>query len=153
MQIYLIRHAHALAGDDDAVRPLSAKGRRQIRAMAAHLRRAGLLKTKEFWHSPLTRARDTARRLAQGLRVRAKLVETGGLEPEADPDPTARTLARLRRPVAVIGHEPHLSVLATRLLGGRAGEPMIVMKKGAALALERTGKRWVVRWLVAPGEL
>jgi len=39
------------------------------------------------------------------------------------------------------------------LLGGRAGEPMIVMKKGAALALERTGKLWAVRWLVSPREL
>jgi phosphohistidine phosphatase len=153
MQIYLIRHAHALDGDVDELRPLSAKGRRQIRTMAAHLRRTGLLRTKEFWHSPLVRARDTARLLVEGMRLRAMLVETGGLEPEADPTPTARTLARLRRPVAVVGHEPHLSALATRLLGGRAGEPMIVMKKGAVLALERTGKLWAVRWLVSPREL
>lgn len=153
MQIYLIRHAHALDGDDDAVRPLSAKGRRQIRAMASRLCRGGLLQTKELWHSPLVRARDTAHLLAAGLRVRAKLVETDGLEPLAAPAPTARRLARLRRPVAIVGHEPHLSALATRLLGGRAGEPIIVMKKCAVLALERKGSRWAVRWLLSPGEL
>jgi phosphohistidine phosphatase len=153
MHIYLIRHAHALDGDDDAARPLSAKGRRQIRAVASHLRCAGLLQTKELWHSPLVRARDTARLLAKGLRMRATFVETDGLEPEADPAPAARSLARLRRSVAVIGHEPHLSALATRLLDGRSGQPIIVMKKGAVLALERTGSRWAVRWLLSPTEL
>lgn len=153
MQIYLIRHAHALDGDDDAGRPLSAKGRRHIRAIASRLRRGNLLQTKELWHSSLVRARDTARLLAMGLRVSAKLVETDGLEPEADTAPMARRLAGLRRSVAVIGHEPHLSALATRLLGGRAGEPVVVMKKGAVLALERTGSRWAVRWLLSPGEL
>lgn len=153
MHIYLIRHAHALDGNDDAVRPLSAKGRRQIRALASHLRCAGLLQTKEFWHSPLVRARDTARLLAEGLRVRAKFVETDGLEPEADPAPAAQRLAGLRRSVAVIGHEPHLSELATRLLGGRSGQPIIVMKKGAVLALERTGSLWAVSWLLSPAEL
>jgi phosphohistidine phosphatase len=137
MQIYLIRHAHALDGDDDAARPLSAKGRRQIRTMASHLRRAGLLQTNELWHSPLVRARDTARLLAEGLRVQAKLVKTDGLEPCADLTPVAQRLARLRRPIAIIGHEPHLSALATRLLGARDGEPVVVMKVRRARARAR----------------
>lgn len=153
MEIYLIRHAHALDGDDDALRPLSAKGRRQIRTMAAWLRRGALLRTREFWHSPLVRARDTARLLTRRLRMRAKLVETGGLEPEANPERLARRLVRLRRPVAVVGHEPHLSVLATRLLGERHDDPVVVMKKCAVLALERTGSRWTVRWMLSPAEI
>lgn len=153
MQLYLIRHAHSLDGDDDAQRPLSMKGRGQIRTVGACLRRGAVLQTKEFWHSPLVRARDTAHLLAAALRVRAKFVETDGLEPEADPAPAARRLARLRRPVAVVGHEPHLSVLATLLLGGRAAEPVVTMKKCAVLALERTGSRWTVCWLLSPGEM
>ena len=153
MQIYLIRHAHALDGENDALRPLSTKGRRQIRTVAAWLRRGALLRTKEFWHSPLVRARDTARLLAEGLRMRAKLVETGGLEPEANPERAANRLVRLRRPVAVVGHEPHLSALATRLLGERRGDPVVVMKKCAVLALERRGGRWTVRGLLSPAEI
>ena len=35
MEIYIIRHAHAVAGKDDVVRPLSVKGRKQVKEMAA----------------------------------------------------------------------------------------------------------------------
>lgn len=153
MMIYLIRHVHAVDGDDDAARPVSAKGRRQAARMAAFLRRGRLLATCELWHSPLVRAVTTAQLLAKGLGGRHRLVAVAGLEPYADPRTMARRLGALRRPVAVVGHEPHLGALAARLLGGRSGGAVVVMKKGAVLALERTGRRWAVRWLVSPGEV
>ena len=153
MLLYLIRHAQAVDGVDDAVRPLSAKGRRQVRRLAAFLRRGGLLDTREIWHSPLVRARATAELLTARWGGKWKLVETAGLGPEAAPATLARRLAALRRPVAIVGHEPHLSTLATRLLTGRAGPPVVVLKKGAVLALERTGRCWAVRWLISPGEI
>lgn len=40
MHLYLIRHAHALDGDDDAARPLSPKGRKQVRKLAGLLQDA-----------------------------------------------------------------------------------------------------------------
>lgn len=153
MWLHLIRHAHAVDGADDAVRPLSAKGRRQVRRLASFLRRGGLLDTREIWHSPLVRARATAELLAERSGGAWKLREIAGLEPGADPALLARRLASMRRPVALVGHEPHLSALATRLLTGRAGPPVVVMRKAAVLALERTGRHWAVRWLVSPGEL
>jgi phosphohistidine phosphatase len=153
MQIYLIRHAHAEDGMEDALRPLSAKGRRQTGKMAAHLKKAGLLQTEEFWHSPLVRARRTAELLAGRLVGKARLVEVAGLEPEADPAIMALRLNGLRRPVALVGHEPHLSTLATLLVAGRVTAPVVVMKKCAVLALKRTGRVWAMRWLVSPGEI
>ena len=48
MQIYLVRHAHAIDGEDDDARPLSAKGRKQIRRVAAFLRGNEALMTREF---------------------------------------------------------------------------------------------------------
>jgi phosphohistidine phosphatase len=150
MIVYLIRHAHALDGDDDAARPLSAKGRKQIRRMAALLKRAGLIETREFWHSPLVRARDTAALLAGEIRIKAKLVEVANIEPFAPPQKMAARLRKVRQSVVVVGHEPHLSALATLLLGGDAAQPRVVMKKCAVLALERTGRNWAVRWLISP---
>jgi phosphohistidine phosphatase len=150
MQIYLIRHAHALDGDDDAARPLSRRGKKQIREMAVILRRSAVLETREFWHSPLVRAHDTARLLARWMGVRAKFREVSGLEPVAKPALMVRRLAKRRQSVALVGHEPHLSALAALLLSGRGKPPMVVMKKCAVLALERTGGRWAVRWLVSP---
>jgi phosphohistidine phosphatase len=150
MQVYLIRHAHALDGDDDGARPLSGRGKMQIRRLAAFLRRSGVLEAREFWHSPLVRARDTARMLVKELRVRAKLKPVTGLIYDDDPAIMARRLAKRRQPVALVGHEPHLSALASRLLAGRGRAPVVVMKKCTILALERTEERWAVRWLVSP---
>lgn len=153
MQLYLIRHAHALDGDDDAARPLSAKGRKQIEAMAKFLRRSGRLQATEFWHSPLVRARDTAELLAKALDEKARRLEVSGLEPYADPAGTVRKVKALRRPVAIVGHEPHLSELATLLLVGRAVAPVIVLKKCAVVALERKDGHWALRWQISPKEI
>jgi len=148
--IYLIRHAHALDGADDNVRPLSGKGRKQIRQVGGFFRGNGLLATKEFWHSPLVRARDTAKRLAARLGGGVKLVEVNGLRPEDDPAVMAKRLKAVRRSVAVVGHEPHLSALASLLVAGQAQPPLFVVRKGAVVCLERTRGRWVLRWQVEP---
>lgn len=153
MLVYIIRHAHAEDGDDDFARPLSAKGRRQVRRMAGFLRRGGLFEAKEICHSPLLRAKETARLFARELTGTVRLREMAALKPLADPAVAAGRLRRARSPVAVVGHEPHLSSLATRLLGGGHDEPRVVLKKCAVLALERTGRAWAVRWLVSPFEL
>ena len=153
MLIYLIRHAHARAGADDAARPLSARGRRQAAALARWLARRERFAATEIWHSPLVRARETARPLAGRSGPRRQLREIAGLAPDDAPPPVADKLRRVRRSVAIVGHEPHLSALATLLLTGHAGPAAVVLKKGAVLALERTGRHWQVRWLVSPALL
>jgi len=150
MHVYLIRHAHAVDGDVDAARELSAKGCEQIRVVAKLLRGAAAIDAAEFWHSPLVRARDTATLLARRLRTGAKLVEIGGLRPEDDPRVMARKLDARREPVAVVGHEPHLGALASLLVTGTAVPPRFVLKKGAVLRLDRSEGAWAVRWLVGP---
>jgi phosphohistidine phosphatase len=153
MQVFILRHAHAADGADDAARPLSVKGRRQVRRMAAFLKRGERMPAREFWHSPLVRARDTALLLGARLGGEVKLVEVAGLESAANPAIMARRLQKVQRPVVVVGHEPHLSALATLLLTGRTEPPVLDLKKGAVAALERTGRRWALLWLVSPGEL
>lgn len=150
MHLYLIRHAHAEDGDDDAARPLSAKGRAQIRQIGGLLREARAIDVAEFWHSPLVRSQETATRLARRLGCAAPLREVSGLKPYDDPAAFARKLGDARRSVAVVGHEPHLSLLATLLLDGRAERPLFKMKKCAVLRLDRVGGGWGVRWLVSP---
>jgi phosphohistidine phosphatase len=62
----------------------------------------------------------------------------------------ARRIKAIPRPIAVVGHEPHLSALATLLVVGRAEPPSFLMKKCAALALDGGGDFWSVRWHVSP---
>jgi phosphohistidine phosphatase len=149
-RLWLVRHAHALDGADDAARPLSPKGRAQVRRLAGFLRASGAFAPEEIWHSGLLRANETAELLVQRLELAVPLREKSGLAPADDPAVIARRLEHGSFSLAVVGHEPHLSALASLLVAGEAEPPVVEMKKCSVLALERTAGRWIVRWLVSP---
>ena len=150
MHLYLIRHAHALDGDDDAARPLSEKGRKQCRKLGRFLREARAFEAEEIWHSPLRRSRETSALLAKHVQTKGKLTAISGLLPGDPGDSIIQRLRKARRTVAVVGHEPHLSALASLLLAGKAAPQRFVFKKCAALRLDRVGDGWAVRWQISP---
>jgi phosphohistidine phosphatase len=142
MELLVIRHAiaedrerFAAANKDDALRPLTADGRRKFKR-ATHgilglVPRVDLLAT-----SPLLRAADTAAILAKAYGL-DEVGKEPALEPDARPTallPWLQRCAQLER-VAVVGHEPHLSSLVEWLLTGRTGR-FIALKKGGACLLE-----------------
>ncbi|MDO8543367.1 MAG: phosphohistidine phosphatase SixA [Opitutaceae bacterium] len=149
MQLYLIRHADAVDSSPDAERPLSARGREQVRTLAKFLGRSDAFAPREIWHSSLVRARETAELLVRGLKSRPPCRPTAGLEPEADPQLVARKAGSLMNDIALVGHQPHLGLLASFLVAGTIARPVVVMKKCTVLALEREGSNWVVRWQLA----
>ena len=67
MRLYLVRHAHAVPEEENARRPLSARGRKTVRQIAAFFRANGALQPGHVWHSPHWRARETAEIQARGL--------------------------------------------------------------------------------------
>lgn len=150
IRLHLVRHAHAVDAIEDATRPLSDRGREQVRRLGKFLRQTNAFQPEEIWHSPLVRSHETATLLVRHLRVDVPLVLVPGLEPEDNPQVIARRLRSATGSVAVVGHEPHLSALASLLVRGRAAPPAFVMKKCAALTLEGTGRFWMVRWHVSP---
>ncbi len=153
MQLYLVRHAHALAEEADPGRPLSPKGHTQVKNLAKFLRTKAAFTPAEVWHSPLARSRQTARLLTSSAAPTAKIVEHTGLEPEAHPRLIALRLKTIRRSLAIVGHEPHLSLLAALLVTGRAKPDVFKLRKSSVLCLDRTGPTaptWRVRWLLAP---
>ena len=163
MLLYLVRHAHAVREEEDPARPLSPRGRDEAEKLAAFFRANGAFAPAQIWHSPLLRARQTAELLAAGLSFDGALVETPDLLPEDNP---GELLARLEaytsaRTLAVVGHEPHLSALATLLVRGKKRPVAFDLKKGAVLALERTDERhkrtgeprWMVQWQITPALL
>ena len=150
MNVYLIRHAHAVGADVDATRPLSPRGREQVSDLADFLAPSGVFQPAEFWHSPLVRSRQTAELFARRLQLDVPHLLMPDLEPESDPRAAARRLRAITHAVAVVGHEPHLSALATSLIGGQGGLPVFVMKKCSVLALEGIDAHWSVRWHISP---
>ncbi|HTZ21346.1 MAG TPA: phosphohistidine phosphatase SixA [Opitutaceae bacterium] len=151
MRLYLVRHAHAVPEEEDIRRPLSARGRKTVRQIAAFFHASGVLQPCQVWHSPLWRARETAEILARGLGLSRKVLEeTSGLLPDDDPTDIVRRLASAGEDLALVGHEPHLGALATRLVCGKGKPPVFAFKKGAVLCLEHADAGWQVRWHFSP---
>ena len=150
MDLFLIRHAHAEDTTPDELRSLSKRGRAQVRRLARFLRDSGGFEPEEIWHSPLVRAQETAALLCLGAKLGVPLREVTGLTPGDDPGQIARRLAAENRPLALVGHEPQLSALASLLVAGAPEPVRFAMKKGAALALEGAGRHWIARWHVHP---
>src|SRR5581483_3088979 len=116
MQLYLIRHADAVEHPDDAARQLSPRGRDQAKALGQFLGRGGAFTPAEIWHSPLRRARETAELLAAAAKLAVPLREKAGLRPEDNPAALVPMIQRTTASVALVGHEPHLSALASLLV-------------------------------------
>ncbi len=155
-----MRHAHALTAEEAIERPLSDRGRAAIQQIAGFFLSNAELSPAQVWHSPLMRARETADLLVQGLRLDCARVETAGLLPEDEPYLMAERLARYPtdHDLILVGHEPHLSALATLLVRGKARPVAFNLRKGAMISLSAADgvhklnglPRWRVRWHFSP---
>lgn len=161
MNLYLIRHAIAEEPGDapDELRPLTEKGRKKMRKIARALStleiRPNLVLT-----SPLVRARETAEILADALRlIDDKIVETEFLMPGGDPQQLIEKINSEfpgLETIALVGHEPALSSLASVLLTGMP-DVELVFKKGGVCALAVSdlhfGRCAALEWFLAPAQL
>lgn len=163
MQLIVIRHAiaeeqerFAATGKPDDLRPLTDEGRKKMTRGAAGLH-AVVPKIDTLAASPLVRAQETARIVAQAYGIAA--VETSNaLRPDTAPTLFVSWLAAQNgdRVVAVVGHEPHLGLLVTWLMTG-IEESRVAFKKGGACMLEfderprRGGGRLI--WALTPAQL
>lgn len=135
MQVILFRHGPAGERDpdrwpDDALRPLTARGRertrRAARGLGALLGRQPLILTSWF-----KRAQQTADLLAEELLASAPHLEPA-LEPGSSQSALLEHLAAMEsdQTVVLVGHEPDLGVLAGRLL--TSGPLRLPLKKAGA---------------------
>ena len=152
--VHLLRHAHA--GDperwteDDNLRPLSEKGRRQAerlgRLLAGHDEAPDL-----FITSPRVRAAQTAELVADAVgapvivdRRLAAPFDIAVLEDVLQAQPT-------RSDPCLVGHDPDFS----ELLGDLLGVAMVPMRKGALARVDVPTRdlvpgRGVLRYLLPP---
>ena len=161
MDLVLIRHARAFDRDsaawpDDSRRPLTAQGRDEFRVLAKRLGRA-LNDVDLLESSGYVRAWQTAQIVAEETRwpkpSRLERLEAGEGSTESHIESLVRALDGMRGidTVAWVGHEPMLSRLASRLLGGSTEAMRVDFKKGAALALRITpGARAELLWMITP---
>jgi phosphohistidine phosphatase len=164
MDLLIVRHgvaedkeAFAETGKGDDERPLTDKGRKKMKRAARGLHtlvpEIGLLVT-----SPLVRARETAEIIAAAYELDGDVDREDVLRPGSSFDAFAEWLRQQNdgSPLCVVGHEPHLSGLATWLMSG-AKESQLELGKGGACLLSFDGapKRGgaVLCWLLTSKQL
>jgi phosphohistidine phosphatase len=142
LELLVVRHAiaedretFAARGKPDVERPLTGDGRRRFERAARGLRRIvdpiDVLAT-----STLSRAIQTGEILAAELKI-GRATRLAELAPDAEPRALMPWLRRhASRPcVAIVGHEPHLSLLVEYLLTGTPGRGFVTLKKGGVCLL------------------
>jgi len=161
MEVYFLRHGLAVepgtAGfEDDILRPLTAKGRRQLRKIA------GAIKNLEpdidlILSSPLVRAKQTAEIVADKLKLKKQLRYSDALAPRGSVASLLRQLEREQpNKVLLVGHEPDLSRLVSLLVTGGSDLQMDFKKAGLCKVEAETlrnGKCGTLQWLLTPKQL
>src|ERR1700733_1099984 len=125
MNIFILRHGIAVERgtkgyEKDSERPLTAKGKRQLRKSAGAMRRMKL-RFDLILSSPYERARRTAEIVADELKLKKRLKFSDLLKYDNDPIDLIAHLAELNpapKELLLIGHEPYLSRLISRLVSG-----------------------------------
>ncbi len=134
-ELCIMRHGIAVTRGsaefpDDSKRPLTPDGKRKMKEIAQGLSRVGFAPD---WvvTSPLVRAVETAEIVAESLGSNLAMDFCEALRPGGSAEALIAFLAKHpnRKRVLVVGHEPDLSELATRLIGvGRHAN--VAFKKG-----------------------
>jgi phosphohistidine phosphatase len=116
VRLLLIRHAEALPGEPDELRPLSAGGRAAARALGERLAREGV-RPDAVLTSPLLRARETGDAVGAALGCRSEPVEE--LAPGATLERVRSAAANRGETVIAVGHQPDCGRIAAALGDGR----------------------------------
>jgi phosphohistidine phosphatase len=162
MKLLMIRHAiaeesedFARTGKDDDLRPLTDEGRKKMRLAAKGLR--GIVPAIDLLAtSPLTRAAQTGA-ILDSVYGGVKEVEVAELAPDSTPVDFLRWLRKQKgETVAVVGHEPSISLFLSWLLTGTERR-IFSFRKGGACLLEFPGEigagTATLLWALTPGQL
>lgn len=160
MNLYILRHAIAVARgtkhfpNDD--RPLTKEGIDKMKRAAECFPQ--LVKEIDIiYSSPLSRAKETAEIAAKSLKSEKKMKITDALLPGANESELFELLNREKQGenIMIVGHEPHLSFLASSLIG--VNDSMIELKKGALCLITIGGEArkgsGTLKWLLQPKQL
>lgn len=151
MNLYLVQHAEAKPKEEDPQRPLSEKGRVDIRKVASFIKEQAVIKIDIIMHSGKTRARQTAEVLREYLDPAEGIKEVEGLGPVAEPSVWKARLTDIKENIMLVGHLPHLSKLAALLLWQEENKRIVDFQMGGLVCLARDESgAWSVSWMVVP---
>ena len=159
MKVLIVRHGVAEdrelfseTGQKDELRPLTERGRKKIRKNCEGLK-CLVPKVDVIATSPYVRAYQTAEIFAEVYRKK-NIFKIKELEPDAPFHLFLEWLKehKTKEVVAIVGHEPHLSFLTSKLLSHAESKGFLLLKKGGVGVVEfidkvQFGKGVLTLWL------
>ena len=153
MFVYLLRHGKAAQTSPDGPRALTEKGRAEVALVAEHFKKKNLSLT-QVWHSPKTRAIQTAEVFLnvtgeKGIPVEEKKE----LKPEGDDQEILGEINQLKEgALLLVTHMPFVAGLASLLAEHSPNAQMAFPTAGLA-AFEKKDQTWRWLWSWDPSEL
>jgi phosphohistidine phosphatase len=150
MKVYLVQHGEAKSESEDPERSLTEKGRLDVEKVSAFIQSMGLT-VSCIWHSGKTRAAQTAQLLAPGLSSVKGLSQREDLAPNSSIEAVKRDILEANEDIAIVGHLPFLSKLATSFLIGKESPELIAFRQAGIVCLERSqDSAWRIAWILVP---
>lgn len=152
IRLYLMQHGEAVPDAENPERPLTPRGREDVALLAAFLADARIGAGRVI-HSGKLRAADSAAMLAPSLGPSVKVeARPKGLLPADTPVPLAEEILDWREDTLIVGHQPFMGRLASRLLLGKEQPQVFEFIPGtlACLARRPVSGAWFLVWLLTP---
>lgn len=150
MKLYLLQHGDAVPESVSPERPLSEKGRLDVRRLAKFVGWSAV-KVNRVYHSGKHRARQSAEIVASEITDHGVPEVMAGLNPNDPVAPVAEQANGWSEDTLLAGHMPFMGRLAAELVCGDPEIPVAAFRPGTLVCLERDESgRWSVAWMLPP---
>ena len=150
MKLYLVQHGKSKSKEEDPDRSLTDEGRIEVQRVAQYVAACGEIAVTKIFHSGKMRARQTAEILAESLKPQSGVEAANDLAPMDDPALWADKIADATEDILLVGHLPHLSKLASKLLVNNEDKEIVKFHNAGVVCLGRDNGAWTVQWIVVP---
>ena len=157
MDLFILRHGKAEKSSDetpDAARALTREGKEEVKKVAQWMKENNI-RFDAIATSPLKRAYGTAKIIAKILGQKDRLTVWDELAPGGDPDTVCYQASEYgeNATVLIIGHEPGLSMLISKIIGDNGNGSITLSKAGLAKIQNYSFTRQPsgdLQWLLTP---
>ncbi|QSR86235.1 phosphohistidine phosphatase SixA [Candidatus Methylacidiphilum infernorum] len=139
MDLILVQNAEALPKEQDPDRPLTARGIETASQLGKFFKSMGF-NPRKIYHSPKERSRQTAEIIGKALSNEVKLQLFKGLLPGDSIADLLKEIKKIGEDSIIVGHEPTLSKLSTRLLVKSKVSSFFQMEPGCCVWLSYDNK-------------
>ena len=155
MKLYLMQHGAAVPESENPARPLTEKGVRDVQRLATVLAR-GRARVARVIHSGRQRALETALLMAEVIGPGREVDQAeAGLAPNDSTNQLAELAIRMDEDFMVVGHQPFLGRMVSRLVAGDENAGIVEFAPGTVVCVARSemGDSWSIQWMIGPTQL